>query len=254
MNLTYHTIIVEREGAIGVITLNRPQVLNALSFDLVTEVDRAITGMEQDEAIKAIIVTGAGEKAFSAGADIHEMTQRPEGQPESRGPSRLEQGWHMATCKKPTIGAINGLAFGGAALMSSLFDLRIGCERTRFRFLAAAYGRVNSTWSLPQIVGWPIAKELLYTGRVVEAEEALRIGLLNKLVPSAELMKAALDMGKAIAANNAKVVQGIKGMLIQDIGLSWREMLDNESQTVTQSIGVPSPRDSFKDFLKRKGR
>ena len=252
--MTYETILLETRDGVGIVTLNRPERLNDLSNTLMAELDETITLWEDDEEIKAVIVTGAGEKAFSAGADIHEMTQRPEGQPESRGPSRLEQGWHMATCKKPTIGAINGLAFGGAALMSSLFDLRIGCERTRFRFLAAAYGRVNSTWSLPQIVGWPIAKELLYTGRVVEAEEALRIGLLNKLVPSAELMKAALDMGKAIAANNAKVVQGIKGMLIQDIGLSWREMLDNESQTVTQSIGVPSPRDSFKDFLKRKGR
>ncbi|MDP2953710.1 MAG: enoyl-CoA hydratase/isomerase family protein, partial [Chloroflexota bacterium] len=233
--MTYETILLETRDGVGIVTLNRPERLNALSNTLMAELDQTITQWEQDEEIKAIIVTGAGEKAFSAGADIHEMTQRPEGQPEPRGPSRLEQGWHMATCKKPTIGAINGLAFGGAALMSSLFDLRIGCERTRFRFLAAAYGRVNSTWSLPQIVGWPIAKELLYTGRVVEAEEALRIGLLNKLVPSAELMKAALEMGKAIAANNAKVVQGIKGILTQDIGLSWHEMLDNESQTVTQS-------------------
>ena len=90
---------------------------------------------------------------------------------------------------KPLIGAINGLAYGGAALLSSTLDLRIGCERTQFRFLAASYGRVNSTWSLPLLVGLPKAKELLYTGRVVAAEEAERIGLLNQIVPAARLIE-----------------------------------------------------------------
>ena len=92
--------------------------------------------------------------------------------------------WHLATLKKPTIGAINGLAYGGAALLSSSLDIRIGCERSSFRFLAATYGRINSTWTLPMVVGWARAKELLYTARVVSADEALQIGLLNKIVPS----------------------------------------------------------------------
>ena len=78
---------------------------------------------------------------------------------------------------------MNGLAFGGAAVLASSLDMRIGCEHTKFRFLAAAYGRINSTWTLPNQVGWPIAKELLFSARVVEAEEAYRIGLLNHLVP-----------------------------------------------------------------------
>ena len=252
--MTYETILLEKREGVGIITLNRPETLHALSRTLMLELDQALTELEQDEAVRAIIVTGAGDKAFSAGADIHEMSQLSEDQLRERGSLSADQSWHLATCLKPTIGAINGLAYGGAALMSSTFDLRIGCERTSFRFLGVAYGRVNSTWTLPLIVGWPMAKELLFTGRVIEAEEAFRIGLLNKLVPASELMKTAVEMGQAIAANDAKVVQGIKGILTRDIGLSWREMLLDEVQTVSQSLGVPPPRESFRDFLERRGK
>lgn len=252
--MTYETILLEKREGVGIITLNRPETLHALSRTLMLELDQALTELEQDEAVRAIIVTGAGDKAFSAGADIHEMSQLSEDQLRERGSLSADQSWHLATCLKPTIGAINGLAYGGAALMSSTFDLRIGCERTSFRFLGVAYGRVNSTWTLPLIVGWPMAKELLFTGRVIEAEEAFRIGLLNKLVPASELMKTAVEMGQAIAANDARVVQGIKGILTRDIGLSWREMLLDEVQTVSQSLGVPPPRESFRDFLERRGK
>ncbi len=138
--------------------------------------------------------------------------------------------------------------------MSSIFDIRIGCERSSFRFLAVTYGRVNSTWTLPLIVGWPIAKELLFTGRVVESEEALSIGLLNKLVPSSEVMEASLEMAKTIAANDTTTVQVIKEILNRNIGMSWREMLLNEYETVSQSLQSPPPEDSFKDFLERRAK
>ena len=250
--MEYKTLLLERQEGVGIITLNRPEQLNALNAALTAELDQALSNFESDDEVKAIIITGAGDKAFSAGGDIHEMTQQFEVRLKQRGSRRVDQNWHLATCKKPTIGAINGLAYGGAALMSSTFDIRIGCERTSFRFLGVVYGRVNATWTLPLIVGWPIAKELLFTGRVVEAEEALRIGLLNKLVPSSELMKAAIDMGQAIAVNNPVSVRGIKEILIQNIGMSWREMLLNEAQMVSQSLKPPPPEESFRDFLERK--
>jgi enoyl-CoA hydratase/carnithine racemase len=96
---------------------------------------------------------------------------------------------------------INGLAYGGAAVLASSLDMRVGCEDSRFRFLAAAYGRINSTWTLPNQVGWPIAKELLFSARVVEAEEAYRIGLLNHLVPREQLRAKTMELGhQGIAA------------------------------------------------------
>lgn len=250
----FETLLLEKQDGVGIITLNRPERLNALNRALTTELEQALTRFESDDELKAIIVTGAGDRAFSAGADIHEMVQQSEAQPEEPGSGGADWVWHLATYRKPTIGAINGLAYGGGALMSSAFDIRLGCERTSFRFLAAAYGRVNSTWSLPMIVGWPVAKELLFTGRLVEAEEALRIGLLNKLVPSSQLREAAIEMGQAIAANDAGAVQGIKEILLRDIGMSWSDMLLNESQTISRSLKVPPPRESFKDFLERKAK
>ncbi len=252
--MTYKTLLMEKQEGTGIITLNRPEQLNALNSMLFREFNQALTELENDDAVKAIVITGAGDKAFSAGADIHEMVQSPEAQAEEQLTRSADWIWHLATCKKPTIGAINGLAYGGGALMSSIFDIRLGCERASFRFLAVNYGRVNSTWSLPLIVGWPIAKELLFTGRAVEAEEALRIGLLNKLVPSSELMKATLEMGQTIAANDATTVQVIRQIMIQNIGMKWQEMLLNESHIVSQSLKSPSPQDSFRNFLERKRR
>lgn len=252
--MAYETLLLEKREGVGIITLNRPERLNALSVTVFDELDQAITQFEHDDEVKAIIITGAGNKAFSAGADIHEMSQQSQAQLKERGIRRVDQNWHMATCRKPTIGAINGLAYGGGALIASIFDIRLGCERTKFRFLGAAYGRVNSTWTLPLIVGWPMAKELLFTARVVEAEEALRIGLLNKLVPSSELMEAAVEMGKAIAAHDTNVVQGIKDMLIRDIGMGWQEMQLNEAETVSRSLKAPPPQESFRDFLERKAK
>jgi len=250
--LTYETLLVEKREGVSIITLNRPARLNAMSRALTIELDTALGEFEQDDEVKAIVVTGAGEKAFSAGADIHEMSQQSKVELQERGVHNIDWTWHLATCKKPTIGAINGLAYGGGALMASLFDMRVGCERTSLRFLGVAYSRVNSTWSLPLIVGWPMAKELLFTGRVVEAEEAFRIGLLNKLVPSSELIATAVEMGQAIAAHDTAVVQTIKDILVRNIGKTWIEMVLNEGETAAQSLRVPPPQESFKDFLERK--
>src|ERR1700746_4108054 len=161
--MAYEFILTERFDGVAVITLNRPDKLNALSFPLVRELDEALTQYEADDGIKAVILTGAGERAFSAGDDIHEMAGLSSEEVATRGEGRGRAASHTATFAKPLIGAINGLAYGGAALLSSTLDLRIGCERTAFRFLAASYGRGTSTWSLPLLVGLPKAQELLYT-------------------------------------------------------------------------------------------
>jgi hypothetical protein len=173
--MTYENILFEQSDGVAIITLNRPKVLNALSTPLTLELDAAVGKCEADDDVKAIIITGAGEKAFSAGADIHEMAELPPEALEQRGQQRGEATWHMAVCRKPVIGALNGLAYGGGAMLASTFDIRLGCERSRFRFLAATYGRINSTWTLPTIVGMPMAKELLYTGRVVEDRRRKRL-------------------------------------------------------------------------------
>jgi enoyl-CoA hydratase/carnithine racemase len=250
----YEHIVTERQDSIALITLNRPEKLNALSFGLMQELDAELTLIENDDTLQVVVLTGAGERAFSAGADIHEMARLSAAELAERQTFRNTATWHIASFAKPIIGAMNGLAYGGAALLSSTLDLRLGCERTSFRFLAASYGRVNSTWSLPVLVGLPKAKELLYTGRVVHAEEAEKIGLLNQIVPAAKLHESALDMARMIAGNDARMVQGIKRLLHEDIGLGWHERYDNEEQARATWLTSSHPREGFKDFLRRKGQ
>ena len=252
--MAYQTLLFEKKNGVGILTLNRPEKLNALSTTLFAEFDQALTNFETDNEVRVLIVTGAGDRAFSAGADIHELVEISEARPGTPDNRPSDWVWHLANYRKPTIGVINGLAHGGGALMSSIFDIRLGCERTNFRFLAVSYGRVNSTWSLPLIVGLPTAKELLFTGRIVEAEEAYRIGLLNKLVPSSELMKTALEMAELIANNNAAAVEAVREMLVGDIGISWHDMLRNEAKIIARSVKPPPPQQSFSSFLERKGK
>ena len=253
--MSYETLLIDKTDGIGTITLNRPEVLNAMSTVLFKEMDHAVSDMESDEAIKAVIFTGAGDRAFTAGADIHEMTRNAESEnPPPPDPKRSEYAWHIGTCSKPTIGAINGLAFGGGAGLASSLDIRVGCERTKFRFLAAAYGRVNSTWSLPMQVGWPKAKELLLTARVVESDEALQIGLVNHLVESNELMNKCRELAGLIAGNDSRMVQGIKQLLVEDIGGTWRDAYQNELSAQSGSLEPTPVLEGFKPFIDRKGR
>jgi len=253
--MTYKNILIEVvEGGVGIVTLNRPQVLNAFSVALKQELDDALTGMENDPQIHVVVITGAGEKAFSAGHDIHEMARDKSVEPQRMESPKSDYFWRMANYRLPTIGAINGLAYGGAALLSSALDIRIGCERSKFRFLATQYGRLNSSWTLPPVVGWARAKELLYTARVVEADEAARIGLLNKIVPADQLMDAAIEMGRQIAKNVPSCVQGAKALLNEDMGRSWKAMQLAEEDAITTEL-KPSPVEvGFAEFLSRKGR
>ena len=250
----YQFCKVEDEGRLRIVTINRPEVMNALHSEAHWEFDRVWNEFAVDPELWVGIITGAGERAFSAGADIHEMADMSAEALAERQARRGEISWHIADYAKPLIGAINGLAYGGAALLSSSLDLRIGCEKTQFRFLAASYGRVNSTWSLPLLVGWPKAKELLYTGRVVHAEEAERIGLLNMIVPSAKLRESAIELAQSIAKNDPRMVQGIKRLLHEGAGLDWRERYDLEEEARATWLQAGHPRDGFKDFLARKGK
>lgn len=248
-----HILVDEPGGGVGVITLNRPQVLNALSYDLARELNEAATEFEKDPAIKAIVITGSGEKAFSAGGDLKESARTTPEDARRRSEPRAAFTWHMAELRKPTIGAINGLCYGAAAILATSLDIRIGCERTSFRFIAAARGRLNSTWSLPVVIGWARAKELLYTARVVEAEEAERIGLVNKLVSSTKLLNEAISMARMIAENNAEMVQGAKQLLHEHIGRGYRAMYDAERAAMGTTLHPTSMQEGFAEFYGRKG-
>jgi len=251
--MSYQNILAERVDGVAIITMNRPEKLNALSYELAVELDEELGKIENDDDVRVVILTGAGPRAFSAGGDIMQMVKSTPEEMSARTDIRREANWHLASFRKPIIGAINGIAYGAGAQLTTMLDIRIGCEHAEIQFLAAKYGRANSTWSLPLVVGMPKAKELLYTGRPVKAEEAERIGLLNQIVPCAQLRESALEMAKQIAANDARMVQGIKQLLHDDVGLPWRERFDAEQNARKNKLKANSPREGFKAFLERKG-
>jgi enoyl-CoA hydratase/carnithine racemase len=252
--MSYEVIKTDRVDRVAIITLNRPEVLNALSLQLVREVNEAVTEMEQDDAIGAIILTGSGGRAFSAGADIHENRELTPEQHERGTADRATYTWHLATSSKPIIGAINGLCYGGGTVMATSVDLLVGCEKSSFRFLAVNYGQMNATWSLPVLVGLPRAKELLYSGREVFAEEAYRIGLLNHMVPSDQLMDKAVEVAAGFAKNRPQSLSNIKQMLLEHTGLPLGEQFRNEINARQDRFKGLSVEEGFSDFLDRKGR
>ena len=251
-------VLVEKTDGVAILTMNRPEQLNAMNRQLSAELHDAVGRLSADDDVGCIVVTGAGTRAFSAGGDIHEQReddkQYTQEQLDARSAVRARDSLDISACPKPTIGMINGLAYGGAAVLASSLDMRVGCEHASFRFLAAAYGRINSTWTLPNQVGWPVAKELLFSGRVVEAPEAHRIGLLNHLVPCAELRDKTMWLASMIAKNRRESVMGVKALLLAHMGKSLDEQWASEREYTTKVVRGAKAEAAFPEFIARKGR
>ena len=256
--MDYEHILVEIEDRVTVITMSRPEVLNVMNHKLNDELYHAVTEANANDGVGCIVITGSGERAFSAGGDIHEQrvdaVELTEEQREANSARYSQQMYDIAASPKPVIGMMNGLAYGGGAVLASCLDMRVGCENTKFRFLAVAYGRINSTWTLTNQVGWPTAKEFLFTGRVVEAEEAYRVGLLNHLVPSAELRAKTMEIAATIAGHRPDSVIGIKQILLQDKAADMRQMWENERDYTTNVVKGYGVEQAFPEFIARRGR
>jgi len=254
--MAYEHILVDVEDGVGIVTLNRPDSLNALNRRLSGELRDAVRRLDADDAIGCIVITGAGDRAFSAGGDIHEQREddRRYTQEQLDAMRNPRGSYDISASAKPTIGMMNGLAYGGAAVLASSLDMRVGCEASRFRFLAAAYGRINSTWTLPNQVGWPVAKELLFTARIVEAEEAYRIGLLNHLVPKAQLRTKTMEMARMIAGNHRGAVMGVKALLLKQKGQNLEQQWAEEQHYTTHVLRGAKAEEAFPEFIARKGR
>jgi len=253
--MAYEHILVDIEDGVAILTLNRPEKLNAMNRKLGQELHHAVKQAESDDAIGCIVITGAGDRAFTAGGDIHEQlsndAQFSDKQLDEMRDNKMR--YEISACAKPVIGMVNGLAYGGGAVLVSSLDMRVGCEGSKFRFLAAAYGRINSTWTLPNQVGWPMAKELLFTARIVEAEEAYRIGLLNHLVPRAQLRAKTMELAKMIAANHRGAVIGIKALMLKQMTQGLEEQFEAEHEYTTHVLRGAKAKDAFPEFIKRKG-
>jgi enoyl-CoA hydratase len=196
----YQNILVERRGAVGVITLNRPAALNALNAGLVAELAAALDDFEGDAAIGAIVLTG-NEKAFAAGADVKEMVSKS--YPEIYCEDFITCGWErVGQCRKPVIAAVAGVALGGGCEIAMMCDIVIAAETARFGQPEIALGTIpgaGGTQRLTRFIGKAKAMDLCLTGRMMDAAEAERAGLVSRIVPAAELLSEAIKIAERIA-------------------------------------------------------
>ena len=200
-------ISTESSGHIGVVRMLRTDKHNAFNRELDSAVGAALGELDADPEIHVAILTGSGS-AFSAGADMTEAVAAIEGKGRSEGMASTYAA--VASFRKPLIAAVNGICYGGGALVAIYCDIRIASDTAAFRFPGAAYGLVVGGAQLPRIVGPAFAKELLFTGRVVRADEALRMGLVNSVVPFTGIDAAAMEMAKMIAANSPQALIATK--------------------------------------------
>lgn len=214
---------VERQGRVGLVTLNRPAKLNALNTQLVDELEAALQALDADDGTGAIVITGAGERAFSAGGDMTEQVAQLDA---NTIRSRRSASTVVRVCTTPTLAAIRGYCYGGGALLAINCDIRIAAADARFKFHGASYGQAPGGAVLPRIVGEAKAKEYLFTGDVVEAAEALRVGLVNQVVEAVEVVPVTLAMAERIAANSPAAVAIIKRVI--DLALPIDQALAHE--------------------------
>jgi len=206
---TYKNLLYENQNGIGILTMNRPAALNALNKETMDELADFFAAAAADAALKVLIITGA-EKAFVAGADIKYML--PMSAAEGQAWGREGQGVFnmIENLPQPVIAAVNGFALGGGCEMAMACDIRIASEKAKFGQPEVTLGIIpgfGGTQRLPRLVGKGIAKELIYTGDMIDAQEAYRIGLVNKVVPPEELMSAAKAMAEKICQRGIYSVQ-----------------------------------------------
>lgn len=205
-------INLETQGAVAVLTIDRPKALNALNSAVLEELDAAIDSLDLN-AVRALIITGAGDRSFVAGADIGEMSKLTKAEGEAFGKKGNDVFRKIETLAIPVIAAINGFALGGGNELAMSCDIRICSETAVFGQPEVGLGITpgfGGTQRLARLVSPGMAKQLIYTGRNIKADEALRIGLVNAVYPAEELMPAALKMASGIAKNAPIAVRNCK--------------------------------------------
>jgi enoyl-CoA hydratase len=218
----YRNLLVERRGAVGIITLNRPQALNALNAELISELASALDDFERDAGIGAIVLSGS-EKAFAAGADIKEMVTKS--YPEIYLDDFITSGWErLGQCRKPVVAAVAGFALGGGCEIAMMCDIVICAENARFGQPEITLGTmpgVGGTQRLARFVGKAKAMDLCLTGRMMDATEAERAGLVSRVVPTTELLAEAVKVAERVASMSRPIAMMVK----ESVNRAWETTL-----------------------------
>ena len=212
----YKNLLVERDGAIATVTINRPNLLNALNDETMEEIGTCFEELDKEEGVRAVILTGGGEKSFVAGADIGELKEQDRKGGEERSLRGQKTLLMIENLSKPVIAAINGYALGGGCELAMACDIRIASERAKLGQPEVNLGIIpgyGGTQRLTRLVGMGKAKELIFTGDFVDAHEALRIGLVDRVVPREELLNEAKRMARKIASKGPLAITFAKNAI-----------------------------------------
>jgi enoyl-CoA hydratase/carnithine racemase len=246
--------LFERRGRVGLITLNRPERLNAWSPEMARLVSESIQECNNDDGIGAVVITGAG-RGFCSGADL--AAARPaEGSPAPRPRGEGEPLPFMMQRSKPLIAAINGPAVGVGLTLTLCCDMRIASERARMSMRFVRIGltpELGSTYLLPQIVGLGAAAEMILTGRIIEADEAGRIGLANHVVPHEELIDRAMALADEVAFNPSQHVRWAKRLIYSNAANdNLRSVLQSEDEIFTQATRTDARSEAARAFMEKR--
>lgn len=250
-------VLLEKEGNLAIVTINRPKALNALNSETLADLDVVITDLENDSDIYCVILTGSGEKAFVAGADIAEMKDLNEEQGKEFGILGNKVFRRLETLGKPVIAAISGFALGGGCELAMSCDIRIASEKAKFGQPEAGLGITpgfGGTQRLPRIVGEGKAKELIYTGAIIKADEALRIGLVNKVVTLENLMEESKVMANMIIANAPIAVMLCKDAINRGMQVDMDSAIVIEAEDFGKCFTTEDQVEGMSAFIERRSK
>jgi len=253
--MDYHTILYEKKGDIGTITLNRPKSMNALNSQLLRELDDVLTNIDRDDEVKVVTLTGS-EKYFAAGADITEIANINTPVDAHRFLKEAQAVFNkIEDLEKPVIAVISGLALGGGCELILACDLRIAADNATFGQPEIKIGVIpgaGGTQRLPRIIGVTKAKELLYTGDFIDAQEAYRIGLVNKVVPLASLMEEAMKMAMKIARQPGFALKVTKFAVNGGLNMDIKSAMAYEARCFEILFSTEDQREGIKAFVEKR--
>jgi len=244
----------EKEGRIAIITINRPEAMNALNMETMRELHKAMTEFRDDPEMWVGIITGAGEKAFCGGADIKDTLpfMKDHGRDPWAMPPSIMRGLEMW---KPLVAAINGMALGGGLELALACDIRIAAENARLGTPEVTLGLIpgwGGTQRLPRVVPWCKAAELLLMGKLIDAQEAYRIGLVNKVVPQAEVMATAREYAENICKAAPLAVRAAKEAMIRGSAMTLEEGLRLENSLVASVMSTEDFAEGTGAFVEKR--
>ncbi|CEM61969.1 enoyl-CoA hydratase [Treponema phagedenis] len=249
------SVLLEIKNHIGIVTINKPNVLNALSTEVLTDLDKVVTELEKNNDLYAVIITGAGEKSFVAGADIAEMKDK--NPKESAEYAKFAHGifTRIENLHCPVIAAVNGFALGGGCELALACDIRIASNKARFAQPEVGLGITpgfGGTQRLPRIIGTARAKELIYTCRHVKADEALSIGLVTAITEPEKLMEEAMKLAELICAQAPIAVKNAKTAINKGIQVPIEESLGIETEYFSACFATEDQKMAMTAFVNKE--